>query len=65
VLLLLPPQAGNKSYVGAVTYAPPGFLPGLENGAVISGVCVWQLMGVETRAGQQQVCAGSLQTPLT
>lgn len=34
---LLNTLAGNKSYVGAVTYAPPGFLPGLENGAVISG----------------------------
>lgn len=33
------PQAGNKSYVGALAYAPPGFLPELENGAVISGVC--------------------------
>lgn len=30
-------QAGNKSYVGALAYAPPGFLPNLENGAVISG----------------------------
>jgi hypothetical protein len=37
--LLVCLQAGNKSYVGALAYAPPGFLPGLENGAVMSGGC--------------------------
>jgi hypothetical protein len=30
-------QTGNTNYVVAVAYAPPGFLPGLDNGAVISG----------------------------
>jgi hypothetical protein len=33
-------QTGAKNYVGAVAYAPPGFLPGLPNGAIISGVRV-------------------------
>lgn len=36
-------QAGNKSYVGALAYAPPGFLPELENGAVVSGE-VWGVL---------------------
>jgi hypothetical protein len=46
------PQAGNKSYVGALAYAPPGFLPELENGAVISGVCI-----CETAVCEEHMCA--------
>eukprot|EP00878_Enallax_costatus_P038774 GHUV01044240.1.p1 GENE.GHUV01044240.1~~GHUV01044240.1.p1 ORF type:complete len:154 (+),score=13.88 GHUV01044240.1:185-646(+) len=30
-------QTGHSKYVGAVAYAPPGFLVGFPNGAIISG----------------------------
>eukprot|EP00878_Enallax_costatus_P020811 GHUV01022011.1.p1 GENE.GHUV01022011.1~~GHUV01022011.1.p1 ORF type:complete len:131 (+),score=25.20 GHUV01022011.1:117-509(+) len=34
---LLHTLTGHSKYVGAVAYAPPGFLVGFPNGAIISG----------------------------
>lgn len=35
--LLLSCQACHAKYVGAVTYAPPGLLADMPNGAIVSG----------------------------
>ncbi|KAF8055486.1 Plaa [Scenedesmus sp. PABB004] len=68
---LLHTLSGHAKYVGAVTYAPPGLLPDMPNGAVVSGsfdgvVMVWDAASgaaVHTLRGHQYQVSGVVVLP--